>query len=143
MVEIRDGLGLGDIQLGVFRSSKHVCVRHLDRDVTTELLVVSQVNDSEAAFAKHSLDPIATNSLGHLAGVGIIEWHRLNNCEWAGHVAGFVVRQAGLVALRIKLTKILLGNVDPIRTEHRIVIGNNGVTRTIPLFDVNRQQSRE
>ena len=45
-------------------------MRHLDCHESLQLLVVGEVDEAEAAFAQHFLDPIATDVL-RLGGSGI------------------------------------------------------------------------
>ena len=57
-----DGAGFGQVCIGVFAPGDKPAVRNLDSDGPLQLLIVSEVNQSKAAFAQDSLDPVATDS---------------------------------------------------------------------------------
>ena len=63
MIEAGDGAGLSQIRFGIFGPADEVGVRHLDGDGPLQLIVVSQVDETEAALAEDSLHPIATDLL--------------------------------------------------------------------------------
>jgi hypothetical protein len=51
VIERGDDAGLGQVQQGVFGTGEEMMVWHLDGDESLQLLVVGQINDTEASFA--------------------------------------------------------------------------------------------
>src|SRR5262249_46474990 len=49
------------IGLGVFGARDQSAVGHLDRDAPLQLLVVSEIDDAEAAFSQDSFHPVAAD----------------------------------------------------------------------------------
>ena len=68
MVEIGDRAGLGQIRLGIFGLRDQPGVRHLDGDGPVQLLILGQIDEAEAPFAQHFLDPVATDPLRACSG---------------------------------------------------------------------------
>jgi hypothetical protein len=68
VVEAGDGAGLGPIGFGISRQSHQSGVRHLDSDVPVQLVVLGQVDPTEAALAQESLDAVAADVGGHEKG---------------------------------------------------------------------------
>jgi hypothetical protein len=81
VVEAGDGAGFGQVGFGVFGPGNKSGVRHLDGDRPLQLLVVGQVDDTEAASAQDSLHPVAADALrprsGTLVNGGRLVWTRL------------------------------------------------------------------
>ena len=71
VIEIGDGAGFDQISLGVFGGGHPMPVRHFDRHGAAQLVVISQINEAEAAFAQQPFDPVATNPLWVWAGVAM------------------------------------------------------------------------
>ena len=64
VVEGGDGAGLGQVGFGVFGPADEPAVRHLDGDGPLQLLVVGQVDATEAALAQDPLNPVAADAPG-------------------------------------------------------------------------------
>ena len=51
MIQIGDGAGLREISLGIFGVRDQRGVRHLDRHTAVQLIIMGQINQSEAPFS--------------------------------------------------------------------------------------------
>ena len=58
-----DGAGFGQIGFGVGDLGDELGERNLDGDEALQLVIMGEVDKAEAAFAQHSLDPVATDLL--------------------------------------------------------------------------------
>ena len=63
MVELGDGAGFGQINVGDARFFHEFAVRHLDCHQPFELIVPCQIDQPEATFAEHAFDPITADPL--------------------------------------------------------------------------------
>ena len=72
MIEVGDGAGFGQIGFGITRLSNQPSMGHLDRHGPLQLLVVSEVDEAEAAFAEDFLHQVATNLLRRCLWIMII-----------------------------------------------------------------------
>ncbi len=78
MIEIGDRASLGQIRLGIFGLRDQFGVRHLDGDRPIQLLVLGQIDETEAPFAQHLLDAVATDPLGMFGGRTFILLDRIS-----------------------------------------------------------------
>jgi len=92
MIEVGDNAGFVQVLLDGFGPTEQVPMRHLDRHEPVQLLIVGQVNQSEAAFTEDFIHPIAADPLGRL-GQGRLfgRWirrHRLIRINYLGFIHG-------------------------------------------------------
>ncbi len=84
MIEIGNCAGLGQICLGIFGLGDQLGVRHLDGNQPIQLLVMGQIDETEAPFAQHLFDAIATNLFERLSGCSDLQKFRSLNAQRRG-----------------------------------------------------------
>ena len=112
MIEIGDRASLGQIRLGIFGLRDQLGVRHLDGDQPIQLLVVSQIDETEAPFAQAPSRCGSDRSAGDIsqphrfpevgiAGPASHHWGSIRSyCNWFGERwAIFSVKYKTLVIL--------------------------------------------
>ena len=67
MIEVGDGAGLGQVELRRLRGISPVRMRDLDRDLAVQLVVVSETDEAETAFAQKPFDAVATDARSGLS----------------------------------------------------------------------------
>ena len=72
MIEVGDGPGFGQVFFGIVHGGNSKTMRYLDRHVTLQLLIMSEVDHSESPLSQNAFNSVTTDLLGGLENVGCI-----------------------------------------------------------------------